>query len=131
MKEDHRTEWKERWKDEFLKILCGFANSGGGHLVVGRNNNGLAVGVRDGARLLVDLPNKARDVLGIIVQVKRRTVRGRELVGIDVPAYPCPISCQGEYYVRSGSTTQLLKGAALDAAKRVLPLPKSNARAGR
>ena len=48
--------------------------------MVGRNNNGLAVGVRDGARLLVDLPNKARDVLGIIVQVKRRTVRGRELV---------------------------------------------------
>lgn len=114
MKEDHRTEWKERWTDQFLKVLCGFANSGGGRLVVGRNNHGLAVGVRDGARLLVDLPNKARDVLGIIVQVKRRTVRGRELVEIDVPAYPCPISCQGEYYVRSGSTTQLLKGAALD-----------------
>ncbi|MEI6338780.1 MAG: ATP-binding protein [Verrucomicrobiota bacterium] len=114
MKEDHRTEWKERWRDDFLKIFCGLANSGGGRLVIGRDNSGNAKGVKDAARLLVDLPNKARDVLGIIVQVKSRAVRGKEIVEVDVPSYPCPISCQGEYYVRSGSTTQLLKGAALD-----------------
>lgn len=26
--EDQKREWKEVWKDDFLKVLCGFANSG-------------------------------------------------------------------------------------------------------
>ncbi len=38
---------------------------------------------------------------------------GREFLEIVVPAYSNPISYKGEYCFRSGSTTQMLKGAAL------------------
>lgn len=39
---------------------------------------------------------------------------GKELIEIQVEAYPSPISYKGEYHIRSGSTKQELKGAALD-----------------
>jgi len=30
MRENQNTEWKESWRDEWLKWLCGFANAKGG-----------------------------------------------------------------------------------------------------
>ena len=60
------TEWKESWRDEYLKWICGFANAEGGVLVIGRNDKrGVAVGAPDVKHLLEVLPNKIRDVLGI------------------------------------------------------------------
>jgi ATP-dependent DNA helicase RecG len=114
MKENQRVEWKESWRDEFLKTVCAFANSEGGVLVVGRNDKGKVVGLANAAKLLDDLPNKIRDLLGIMVDVNLREESTREYLEIVVEAYPNPISYRGEYYVRSGSTTQALKGAALD-----------------
>ena len=38
MKENQHTEWKETWRDEFLRWICGFANAEGGVLVIGRND---------------------------------------------------------------------------------------------
>jgi len=29
-KENQTVEWKETWKDEYLKWICGFANANGG-----------------------------------------------------------------------------------------------------
>ena len=40
MKESQHTEWKESWRDEHLRWVCGFANAEGGVLVIGRNDNG-------------------------------------------------------------------------------------------
>lgn len=34
-KETQRIEWKESWRDEYVKWLCGFANADGGVLVIG------------------------------------------------------------------------------------------------
>ena len=66
MKESQHTEWKEQWRDEYLRWICGFANADGGVLVIGRNDKGVAVGVPNAKKLLEDLPNKVRDVLGIM-----------------------------------------------------------------
>ena len=112
--EDQHTEWKASWRDEYLKWICGFANAEGGTLVIGRNEKGKIVGVDDDARLLELLPNKVRDLLGILVDVNRRSEGGKDYLEIEVGAHPNPISYKGEYYQRSGSTNQLLKGAALD-----------------
>lgn len=49
MKENQQIEWKESWRDEHLKLVCGFANAEGGVLVIGRNDRGEPVGVRDPA----------------------------------------------------------------------------------
>jgi ATP-dependent DNA helicase RecG len=112
--EHQHVEWKECWRDEHQKWICGFANADGGILEIGRDDTGKVVGVEDTVRLLVDIPNKVRDILGIMVDVNLFEENGRELVQIAVEAYPNPISYKGEYYYRSGSTNQMLKGAALD-----------------
>src|SRR5438045_1257549 len=114
MKESQIIEWKPSWRDEYLKWICGFANAEGGVLVIGRDDSGKAVGVKDAARLLEEIPNKVRDILGIMVDVNLRDDGGRDYLEIAVPAYPNPISYRGEYYYRSGSTNQALKSAALD-----------------
>ena len=114
MKEHQHIEWKESWRDEYLKWISGFANAEGGVLVLGRNDKGVAVGVPDAKKLLLDLPNKIRDVLGIVVAVNLKRVTGKETIEIVIEPYPYPVSCKGEYHVRTGSTKQELKGAALD-----------------
>lgn len=43
MKEHQHIEWKEAWRDEFLKWICGFTNAEGGVLVIGRNDSGHSV----------------------------------------------------------------------------------------
>ena len=37
-RESQQVEWKESWRDEYLKWICGFANAEGGVLVIGRND---------------------------------------------------------------------------------------------
>lgn len=114
MKENQQVEWKSSWRDDYLRWICGFANAEGGRLIIGRDDRGMAVGVKDARSLMEEIPNKVRDLLGIMVDVNLRKEKGRELVEIRVGAYPNPISYKGEYYFRSGSTNQMLKGAALD-----------------
>ena len=114
MKEHQHIEWKESWRDEYLKWISGFANAEGGMLVIGRNDKGKVSGVPEAKKLLVDLPNKVRDILGIMVDVNLRREAGKDVVEIVVEPYPHPVSYKGEYHYRSGSTKQELKGAALD-----------------
>ena len=40
MKENQNIEWKKSWRDEYITWICGFANAGGGTLVIGKNNKG-------------------------------------------------------------------------------------------
>jgi ATP-dependent DNA helicase RecG len=114
MKESQIIEWKPSWRDEYLRWICGFANAEGGVLVIGRDDAGKVIGVEDAARLLEEIPNKVRDILGIMVDVNLRRNGGKELVEIRVEPYPSPISYKGEYHYRSGSTKQELKGSALE-----------------
>lgn len=61
-----------------------------------------------------DIPNKVRDVLGIIVDVNLLAQDGKEYIEICVSPNTYPVNCRGEYHYRSGSTKQLLKGQALN-----------------
>jgi ATP-dependent DNA helicase RecG len=65
--ESQIVEWKESWRDDYLKWICGFANAQGGTLVIGKNDQGKVTGVKEIKKLLVDIPNKVRDILGIVV----------------------------------------------------------------
>jgi ATP-dependent DNA helicase RecG len=63
---------------------------------------------------LEDLPNKVRDLLGIVVDMNLHTEGDSHYIEVLLQAYPNPISYRGHYYMRSGSTLQEIKGAALD-----------------
>ena len=47
MSEHQTIEWKELWKDEYLKWVCGYANANtyGGILYIGKDDNGNVVGI--------------------------------------------------------------------------------------
>jgi ATP-dependent DNA helicase RecG len=113
-KENQNTEWKESWRDEYIKWICGFANAQGGTLYIGINDNGIVSGVDDAEKLLEDIPNKVRDVLGIMVDVNLLSQNDLPYLEIIVEPYPYPINYKGQYHFRSGSTKQELKGLALN-----------------
>jgi ATP-dependent DNA helicase RecG len=113
-KESQNVEWKETWRDEYLKWICGFANAQGGIIVIGKNDAGKVIGINNAHQLLEEIPNKVRDMLGIIVDVNIRQTKEKEYLEIKVDAYPSRVSYKGQYHYRSGSTKQELKGAALD-----------------
>lgn len=114
IEESQNVEHKESWRDEYLKWICGFANSQGGCIYIGVNDNLEVVGVEDAKRLMEEIPNKVRDVLGIIVDVNMLKENEKEYIEIVVPPYSNPINYKGQYHYRSGSTKQELKGAALN-----------------
>ncbi len=58
MRESQLVEWKESWRDEYLKWICGFANAQGGVLEIGRNDHGEVVGVKDVLRLFEEIPTR-------------------------------------------------------------------------
>lgn len=112
-KEKQNIEWKESWHDDYLKWVCGFANAQGGTLFIGKDDAGNVKHISDAKKLLEDLPNLIRDVLGLMVDVNLHTSNGEDYLEIVVEPYPFPISLRGKYYYRTGSTLQELKGAAL------------------
>jgi ATP-dependent DNA helicase RecG len=112
--ENQTIEWKETWRDDYMRTICAFANTSGGALEIGRRDDGKVIGVANTAKLLEDLPNKIKNAMAIIADVEIRASDGERYIVITVGAYPFPISYHGVYYIRSGSTTQELTGNALD-----------------
>ena len=111
--ENQNIEFKEQWRDDILKTVCAFANTGGGAVYVGLDDTGKSVAVKDVKKLLADIPNKIRDILGVVAGVSLVKKRGKPVIKIAVAKYTAPISYHGVFYARSGSTTSELKGAAL------------------
>jgi ATP-dependent DNA helicase RecG len=101
MIENQNIEWKASWRDEYLKWICGFANAQGGVLEIGKNDRGEVVSLSHAAKLLEDLPNKIRDLLGIIVDVDLQDEANKEFIRITVEPYPYPISYEGIYRVEN------------------------------
>lgn len=113
-KESQNIEYKESWRDEYIKWICGFANAEGGKIFIGINDDKKITGISDATKLLEELPNKVRDTLGILVDVNLRQEKKLEYIEINVDAYPYPVNYKGQYHYRTGSTKQELKGQALD-----------------
>ena len=113
MKEDQHTEFKRLWKDEFFRELSAFANSQGGTLYIGVEDDGTIVGVKDAKSMLQDMPNKIKNNLGFLADVNLQIEDGKEYIAIKVQPQDESISYDGKYYVRSGSTVQELRGQEL------------------
>ncbi len=106
--ENQHIEFKEIWKDEYMKTLAAFANTAGGKLIVGKNDKGNNIGINNVQYLLENLPNKIVQRLNIQPIVKHLVVENIDLVEIEVMPYDTAISFNGKFYIRTGSTTQEL-----------------------
>jgi len=112
MPEHQNIEYKQNWHDDYLKWICGFSNAQGGIIFIGKDDNGKVVGINY-KKLMDEIPNKVKDLMGILVDVNLHEEKGSYYLEIITQAYAVPISLRGRYYYRSGSTKQELIGAAL------------------
>ena len=108
MSETQNIEYKQSWHDDYLKWVCGFANAQGGVIFIGKDDNGIVVGIDDYKKLMDDIPNKIRNAIGIMVEVNLHEETGKYFIEIVTRPYSVPISLRGRYYYRSGSTKQEL-----------------------
>jgi ATP-dependent DNA helicase RecG len=111
--ETDNKEFKEKWTDDSLKTICAFANTSGGKLIIGINDKGEIVGVENSKELLEKLPNKIRDKLKITPLISLNIQEDKEILYIEISPSHFPVSYEGKFYVRSGSTTQELKDTEL------------------
>lgn len=108
--ENQMVEWKAVWKDEYLKWICGFANAQGGKIFIGVDDEGNVIGLKNGRKLLEEISNKVQTTMGIVANVNLISQGTLEYLEVDVPMSSFPVNYKGEYYYRSGSTKQQLKG---------------------
>lgn len=113
MIEDQSTEFKETWRDEYLRTICAFANTDGGILYLGIDDKGKSVGLKNIDKLLEDLPNKIINSLGIVPEIMIENPDGKQILSVVIRKSLHPVSYHGVFYTRSGSTTQELKGYPL------------------
>ncbi|MEC4676889.1 MAG: ATP-binding protein, partial [Nitrospirota bacterium] len=109
-KESQTVEYKQSWRNDCLKVVSAFANSDGGVLIIGLDDRGKPAGLKNVNRLLEDIPNTIRNKLGIIPSVE---LDKKDIIKVTVAPCSVPISCNGKYYLRSGSTVQELQGKEL------------------
>lgn len=114
MSENQNIEYKQSWHDDYLKWICGFANASGGVLFIGKKDNGELIDVVDYQRLMESIPNKIRDLMGILCEVVLHEQDVIHFIEIKVPAYSVPVSLRGRYYMRSGATNLELTGIELN-----------------
>lgn len=112
MKENQNLEFKESWRDEYLRYVSGFANSQGGSLLIGVDDNGVVVGVENAKKLLENLPNKIVSTTGVIPEVSLLEENGKEYIRISIGPSNTPVTFNGRLYLRSGSTLQEMDGMA-------------------
>jgi len=106
--ENQNTEFKETWRDDYMKTLAAFANTDGGVMVIGKDDDGNVKGILNSPELLEILPNKIVQKLNIHPLVKYIETDGLATIEIVVEAYNYAVSYNGKYYIRTGSTTQEL-----------------------
>jgi len=114
MQETQNIEFKREWKDEYLKVICAFANAFGGILYVGVNDDGTINGTTNHSQLLEEIPNKSRDLLGVTISAELKYQNNIPFLEIKTPSYSVPISLRGRYYFRSGTTILELTGNSLN-----------------
>ena len=83
-----------------VKWVCGFANSQGGFLFIGVDDNGVVVGAENAQKLFEDIPNKIVSVMGLVVNVDLKREGEKEFISVQIPISSFPVAYHGKYYYR-------------------------------
>lgn len=101
-------EFKRSVSSSVNREITAFANSGGGRIIVGIDNDGKMVGVSNINSLISRLESIARGCdPSVPLKIRSHTRNGKELLLVDIPdGADKPYSCASGFYLRSGATTQ-------------------------
>lgn len=98
MAENQNIEWKESWRDEYLKWICGFANAQGGKIYIGKRDDGTVIGIKNTKKLLEDIPSKIQNKLGIVADVNLFKEGELEYIEIVVNPWAFPVNFRRTYF---------------------------------
>lgn len=113
MREDLHTEFKREWKNEYLRNIAAFANTDGGVLHIGIDDDGNVFGVNALEKNLKQIPDDIQNGLGIVPAVDHYVKDGKDCISITVKKSSDPIFYGSKLWVKSGSTTRALSGHEL------------------
>jgi len=111
--ESDTREHKRQWSNDCLKVVSAFANSKGGLLFIGISDSYNPILLNNITKLVEDIPNTIRNKLGIVTTVVVENFKGTKIIKIEIIPSSVPISFNGKFYLRSGSTVQELQGKHL------------------
>jgi ATP-dependent DNA helicase RecG len=102
--EIQQIEFKEVWRDDYLKWICGFANTDGDQLYIGIDDKGNVSSLSNVKKLMEDITNKIASVLGIITGVNLSNKDKKQYISIVVPTIRVLVAYHGKYYLRFRTT---------------------------
>ena len=109
-KEGQISEFKLIWNDNAYKTACAFANTDGGKLYIGYDDDGNLIGLKRVREDIENLPNSIRSKLGLLVSIYAGSENGKDYLEVTIPQMEQPVFYDGKVYIRVGSTNQLLEG---------------------
>ena len=99
-------EFKEKINDGVYKTLSAFANTEGGTLYIGIDDNGTPKGINLSSKEVEGIVSKIIDSLGIHPEIVFIEIEEKTVLKLSVSKSLVPISFSGKYYKRLGNTTR-------------------------
>ena len=88
----------EMWSEEYMALLCGIANAGGGSVIITSTERRHTRRMREYRKSFESIPSRTRQALGIACTTEP-LMDGTELcLEIRIPAARFPIDFQGDYF---------------------------------
>ena len=103
-------EWKEAWTDDILRTVAAFASKDGGKTIIGKNDKGEIVGVRNAKKLLTSIPNTISNLMHFHPHVEAKEDGGKTYIVLTIKHQGKAIDYKGVYYERAGATTVRVNG---------------------
>lgn len=111
--EGETIEFKAQWTESVLETAAAFANTRGGTLLVGVDDEGCVVGLDLSESVLRTFSNRLADSLRVQPSLETRTVDDEQILVIEIASSRIPVSYRGRYYKRVGNTTREIAPEAL------------------
>ena len=101
-------EFKKSLNSALAREMVGFANTGGGTIVIGINDAGMIKGLKNINRNISKIESIARNCdPPISIDINRHQEKGMNLLFVEIPdSQEKPHSCSEGFFLRSGATTQ-------------------------
>lgn len=113
MKEDLHAEFKREWKTEHLRDVTAFANTDGGVLHIGIDDNGNVFGVNALEKNLKEIQNDIQNMLGFVPTVNHYVKDGKDCISVTVKKSSDFVFYEGKLWVISEGIVRALSGHEL------------------
>jgi ATP-dependent DNA helicase RecG len=109
--ESEQIEFKSSFDREAIETLAAFANTTGGNLLVGVQDNGVVSGVTVGIGTIQNWINQIEmaTTLAIIPDAALSATNGKKDAHFCIAAFPVkPAACRRKYFIRANASNQIM-----------------------